>query len=65
MAKQGMKVILAARSTEKLVELRNNLINSDEKGMTMFVPQVLTLDLEDLENMKNKAEEALKIFGSD
>ena len=39
MVKQGMKVILAARSTEKLVELRNNLINSDKKGMTMFNPQ--------------------------
>eukprot|EP00090_Calanus_glacialis_P014371 TRINITY_DN23155_c0_g1_i1.p1 TRINITY_DN23155_c0_g1~~TRINITY_DN23155_c0_g1_i1.p1 ORF type:complete len:304 (+),score=88.54 TRINITY_DN23155_c0_g1_i1:47-958(+) len=64
MVKQGMKVILAARSTEKLVELRNNLINSDKKGMTMFDPQVLTLDLEDLENLKDKAEEALKIFGS-
>ena len=64
MVKQGMKVILAARSTEKLVELRNNLINSDKKGMTMFDPQVLTLDLEDLENIKDKAEEAIKIFGS-
>ena len=64
MVKQGMKVILAARSTEKLVELRNNLINSDKKGMTMFDPQVLTLDLEDLENLKDKAEEAVKIFGS-
>ena len=64
MVKQGMKVILAARSTEKLVELRNNLINSDKKGMTMFDPQVLTLDLEDLENLKDKAEEALQIFGS-
>ena len=64
MVKQGMKVILAARSTEKLVELRNDLINSDMKGKTMFDPQVLTLDLEDLDNIEAKAEEALKMFGT-
>jgi len=64
MVRQGMKVILAARSTEKLVELRNNLINSDKKGMTVYDPQVLTLDLEDLDNIKAKAEEALEIFGT-
>ena len=52
MVKQGMKVILAARSTEKLVELRNDLINSDMKGKTMFDPQVLTIDLEDLDNIE-------------
>eukprot|EP00092_Neocalanus_flemingeri_P001774 GFUD01001892.1.p1 GENE.GFUD01001892.1~~GFUD01001892.1.p1 ORF type:complete len:304 (+),score=108.81 GFUD01001892.1:68-979(+) len=64
MVKQGMKVILAARSTEKLVELRNDLINSDMKGKTMFHPQVLTLDLEDLDNIEAKAAEALKMFGT-
>ena len=64
LVRQGMKVILAARSTEKLVELRNNLINSDKKGIeTFYNPQVLTLDLEDLDNLKLKAEEAIKIFG--
>jgi len=64
LVRQGMKVILAARSTEKLVELRNNLINSDKKGMeTFYPPQVLTLDLEDLDNIKVKAEEALQMFG--
>jgi len=64
LARQGMKVILAARSTEKLVEIRNNLINGDKKGIeTFYDPQVLTLDLEDLDNIKMKAEEALSMFG--
>ena len=53
----GMKVILAARTTDKLTELRESL-----KG-NLHTPCVLTLDLEDLESLKGKAKEALDLFG--
>nr|AQS22607.1 dehydrogenase reductase sdr family protein 7-like protein [Pseudodiaptomus poplesia] len=61
---KGARVILAARSTDKLRELEDYLYSirpNPENNHNQ--PQVLTLDLEDVEDLKSKAEEALSIYG--
>ena len=63
--KYGSKVILAARSTEILLSLRDEMKemmgNCGEDFM--HEPKILTMDLEKLEIIPSKAEEALSLFG--
>jgi len=61
MHSRAMRVILAARSTEKLELLRDHLVNVGRPET--FEPKILYLDLEDLKSLKSKAEEAMALFG--
>jgi len=61
--KHGAKLILASRSTEKLEALKTELLEQIASPVPVHVPAVLTLDLEQVEHLSEKAAEALRLFG--
>jgi len=63
--KCGSKVILASRSLELLQLLRDELIDIGklDNSSEYFDPEIVSLDLERVETLKDKYNEALAIFG--
>lgn len=63
--KSGSKVILASRSLELLQLLRDELIDIGklDNSSEHFDPEIVSLDLEKIETLKDKYNEALAIFG--
>jgi len=56
--KEGARLILAARTTARLEELRNDLMKiAKVDGAEIYIPQVITLDLEQLDSLADKVEE--------
>lgn len=53
----GAQLIISSRNKEKLYEVKSNC-----KGSNMDI-HVLPLDLEDIDSLDNKAQDALKIYG--
>jgi len=63
--KSGSKVILASRSLELLQLLRDELIDIGklDNSSEHYDPEIVSLDLEKIETLKDKYNEALAIFG--
>lgn len=63
--KSGSKVILASRSLELLQLLRDELIDIGklDNSSEYIDPEIVSLDLEKIETLKDKYNEALAIFG--
>ncbi|RWS29733.1 dehydrogenase/reductase SDR family protein 7-like protein, partial [Leptotrombidium deliense] len=59
--KEGCKVIIAARRIEQLKKVKNEIFL--EKSENYFEPNILQLDLNDLQSIPSKVEEALKFHG--
>lgn len=60
--KAGSRVILAARRKEELERVKRELVTLHEEGLT-HPPEILQLDLADLESLPERAAQALEIFG--
>lgn len=58
--KYGAKVILAARRIDVLLNLKDELRSMN---CNVYDPKILSLDLEKIDTIKDKAEEAVKMFG--
>jgi len=61
--KAGCKVILAARSREKLIKIQQDLSNLKVNTVRTYRPAVLVLDVSDIPSIPNKFEEAKQAFG--
>ncbi|KAJ9588148.1 hypothetical protein L9F63_018473 [Diploptera punctata] len=60
--KAGCRVILAARRTEELERVKKDLVALHKEGLT-HTPEILQLDLADLESLPDRASQALELFG--
>ncbi|RWS10455.1 dehydrogenase/reductase SDR family protein 7-like protein, partial [Dinothrombium tinctorium] len=59
--KCGCKVIIAARSIDELHRVKRELLDSNCDNA--FEPKILSLDLQDLQNIPAKAKEAIEMYG--
>jgi short-subunit dehydrogenase len=58
LAKRGNRLILSARRTEELERVKNNCAGTDPKDI-----HILPLDLGEINQLKERTEEAIRVFG--